>query len=427
MNKVEEKFMEKGTRGRRRVVVTGIGFISPLGNDIPTLIAGLKTGACAVSQIKGYDTTGREVTLACEVENFNGGDHFDKKILRRLDRVNQFGIVAARKALEDSGLTQEEIQEAAAGVYVSSGIGGLATIEKEHERGLKNGFDRISPYFIPMAITNLTAANIALELEAHGGCQCPVTACAGSTNAIGEAYRAIKDGYEEIVFAGGSESCITTLGIGGFTSMKALSTAKDPSRGSIPFDLEREGFVMGEGSGILVLEERSRALKRGAKIYGEVGGYGSTCDAYHITSPSPEGEFAAKAMSKAIEEAGISPKDVDYINAHGTSTPLNDKYETLAIKRVFGHNYKDVAVSSSKSQMGHLLGASGALESIVTLLAMGEGFMPTTVNYQVPDKECDLNLITNEIIEKPMKIALKNSLGFGGHNGTLLYKKWEGQ
>lgn len=410
----------------RRVVVTGYGLITPVGESREELLNNIRSGYCAVAPITRYDASDREVTLACELKNYSEEAHFDRKTAKRLDLVNQYGIIAARRAYEHAGFQKDELASSRAGTYVSSGIGGLESLAREHSRGLERGFDKISPYFIPMVISNLTAALIAMELNLHGACQCPVTACAGGTNAIGEAFRAIRHGYEDVVFAGGSEASITELGIGGFTSMKALSTAKDPKRASIPFDAERSGFVMGEGSAVLVLEELEHAKARGAKIYGEVLGYGMTCDAYHITSPSPDGSYAAKAMEEAIRESGLRAEDIGYFNAHGTSTPLNDKYETLAIQRVFGEKFKEVSVSSTKSQSGHLLGASGALESIVTLLALEEGILPPIVNFEKRDPECDLNLVTEIGQERSLRYAMKNSLGFGGHNTALVFGKWEG-
>lgn len=409
----------------RRVVVTGYGFISPLGHTEEELLENVKSGYCAVDKITRFDTAGREVSLACEVKHYNEETYFDRKAARRLDRVNQYGIIAARRAYEHAGFVKGELEDVKAGVYVSSGIGGIETIEREHSRGLERGFDKISPYFIPMAITNLTPALIAMELGLHGACLCPVTACAGSTNAIGEAFRAIKHGYEDVVLAGGSEASISHLGMGGFTSMKALTTCPDPARATIPFDKERSGFVMGEGAAILVLEELEHAKQRGAKVYAEVVGYGMTCDAHHITSPSPDGKYAARALRQAIDEAGIAPEEVNYISAHGTSTPLNDKYETIAIKEVFGEKYMDVLVSSSKSQMGHLLSASGSMESIIVFLGMNHGFAPATINYKEVDPECDLNLVTNACQDAEIKYAIKNSLGFGGHNAAVLYKKYQ--
>ncbi|MBL7575304.1 3-oxoacyl-[acyl-carrier-protein] synthase II [Peptoniphilus asaccharolyticus DSM 20463] len=406
----------------RRVVVTGIGIVCPIGNDRDSVVENIKNKICSIDKITHYDTIEREVKLASELKDFNVDEHFDKREQKRLDRVNQLGIVAARRALKDSNLTIEEVEKMNVGVYVASGIGGLGTIEKEHERGMKRGFDKVSPYFIPMAISNLTASNIAMDIHAHGSCQCHVTACASSTNAIGEAFRDIKHGYEDIIFAGGSEASITELGIGGFTSMKALCTSEDPTRASIPFDKDRSGFVMGEGAAILVLEELEHAKSRNANILAEIVGYSTNCDAYHITSPSPNGEYAAKAMAAAIKEAGIKESEVDYINAHGTSTELNDKYETAAIKKVFGAD-TDVLVSSTKSQIGHLLGASGAVETSISIFSMNENILPPLVNYKNLDEDCDLNFVT-DVKEYKANYILKNSLGFGGHNATLIVKRY---
>ncbi len=405
----------------KRVVITGLGGVIPIGSSKEEILKNIFDGKCAIDEITHYDTAEMQVKLAAEVKNFKEEDYFDKKSLRRLDRVNILGIVAARKAFEDSGLTKEEINNVRTGIYVSSGIGGLTTIQKEAKRGEEKGYDKLSPYFIPMAISNLTAANISMDLGVHGFCNCPVTACAGATNAIGEAYRAIKHGYSDIIFAGGSESSITELGIGGFTSMKALSFSQDKNRASIPFDKERTGFVMGEGSALLVLEEYERAKSRGAHIYGEIIGYGANCDAYHITAPYPGGKYAKLAMTTAMEEGGLKPQDVDYINAHGTSTVANDANEAEYINEVF-KGIKEVPVSSCKSQIGHLLGASGSAEIMMTLIALENKTLPLLINYKKFDPECDLNFVT-EIKEHETKCFLKNSLGFGGHNVTLAIRR----
>lgn len=408
----------------KRVVVTGIGTISPLGNSREEVVNGMKNSECGIGEITLYDTSDRLVKLAAEAKDYDPDKYFDKRDQRRLDRVDQFGIIAARRALEDAGLDREYLSKERVGVYCASGIGGIQTIENEHTRGMNRSFDRVSPYFIPMAIVNLTAGNIAIDIKAHGSCQGLVTACASSTNAIGEAYRHIKDGYADMMFAGGSEAAITELSIGGFTSMKALCTSTDPNRASIPFDKERSGFVMGEGASILVLEELEHALNRNAKIFAEIAGYSDTCDAGHITAPCESGEYVALAMTQAVESAGISMSDIDYINAHGTSTQLNDKYETTAIKRAFKENYKDVLVSSSKSQIGHLLGASGSTEIAMSIYAMNEGFVPPTINYRVPDENCDLNLVVNKPAYEKIDYMIKNSIGFGGHNASVVIKRW---
>lgn len=409
----------------RRVVVTGLGGVSPIGNSLDRILESVKISYSGIGRIESFDTESFEVKLAGEVKGLDFKEYLDKKSIRRMDRVSLFGLVAGVKSLEDSGLDLEKIDRNRVGVYVSSGIGGLSTIEKEKERGMKNGYEKISPFFIPMSIVNLTASHIASHLELHGSCLCPVTACAGSNSAIGEAYRNIKHGYSDVILAGGAEASVTPLGIGGFSSMRALSTSKDKDRASIPFDKERDGFVMGEGAGILVLEDLDHARNRGAKIYGEIVGYGSTCDAGHITQPNSEGAYAAKAMEAAIEEAGVGKEEVDYINAHGTSTPLNDKYETVAIKRVFENRYKDILVSSTKSMTGHMLGASGSMEAIVTLLSMEGNIVPPNINYKVKDQQCDLNIVANKYKSEKINYALSNSLGFGGHNVSLLFKRWE--
>ncbi len=410
---------------KKRVVITGIGTISPIGNNREEIVEAMKTSKCGISEITLYDTADRLVKLAGEIKDYDSDAYFSKKELRHLDRVNQFGIIAAERALCDAGLDKDYLSKERVGVYCASGIGGIGTIESEHSRGLQRNFDRVSPYFIPMAIVNLTAGHIAMRINAHGSCQGLVTACASATNALGEAYRHIKDGYADMMFAGGSEAAITELSIGGFTSMKALTTVTDPKRASIPFDKERSGFVMGEGASILVLEELEHALSRGAKIVAEIAGYADTCDACHITAPCETGEYVALAMEQSIKDAGISPQDIDYINAHGTSTPLNDKIETVAIKRVFKEAYRDVLVSSSKSQIGHLLGASGATEAAMSVFAMNEGIVPPTINYAIPDEECDLNLVVNKPAKADIKYFLKNSIGFGGHNASIVIKRWE--
>ena len=408
-----------------RVVITGMGAVSPIGNDIDEILKNVKSGYCGIDFITNFDTSDFKVKLAAEVKNLDILDYVDRRDRRRMDQVSIFALIAAIKAFEDSGIDPDKSDRDSMGVYVSTGIGGLKTIEDQHKRGMKSGFEKLSPFFIPMAISNLTASNISARLGLHGSCIAPVTACAGSNTAIGEAYRNIKHGYSKLILAGGSESSITPLGIGGFSSMKALSESEDKNRASIPFDKERDGFVMAEGSAILVLEELEHALARGAHIYGEVLGYGSTCDAEHITQPNEEGIFAAKAMEEAIREAGIEKSQIDYINAHGTSTPLNDKFETLAVKRVFGEDAQDIYMSSTKSMTGHMLAASGSMEAMITLLAMGDGIIPATINHRIEDPECDLNVVKNDYIEEDITYAISNSLGFGGHNVSLVLKKWE--
>lgn len=410
---------------RRRVVVTGLGAINAIGHNVEETWKSIKEGVCGIDEITNYDKELTKVKIAGEVKNFNAADYLDKKAVRKMDRFTQFGVIAAKEAFKDAGLKIEEIDADRFGVVVSSGIGGLATIEKDHTKGLEKGYDRVSPFFVPMSITNLAAGNIAIELGAKGLCTCPVTACAGGTNAIGDAFRNIRDGYQEIMVAGGAEASITPLGIGGFSSMKALCDNNDPKRASIPFDEERCGFVMGEGAGIVVLEELEHAKARGAHIYAEVVGYGTNGDAYHITAPAPGGVQARKCMELAIKDAGIDPKDVNYINAHGTSTGLNDQNETLAIKELFGDHAKNIAVNSTKSMTGHLLGAAGAIETIVMAMAIETGKVHPTINCDNPDEGLDLDYVREGARDLEVKCALSNSFGFGGHNGTLCIRRYE--
>ena len=410
----------------RRVVITGLGAVTPIGNDIKTMWQSVKSGKCGIAEIIHFDTTDKKISLAGEVKDFNPEDFLDKKEARRMDRVTQFALVAAKEAMADSGIELENVDRNRFGVVFSSGIGGIDTIEKETIKGHEKGnFEKISPFFIPMIIANMSAGQIAIAFGLHGMCTSPVTACASSTNAIGDAFRHIRDGYAELMLCGGSEATITELGIGGFASMNALSKSKEPDRASIPFDKERNGFVMGEGSGVLILEELSHALKRGAKIYAEVVGYGATCDASHITAPVEDGSIAAACFKSALADAKLSASDVDYINAHGTSTPLNDKCETRAIRLAFGADADKLMVSSTKSMTGHMLGAAGAVEGIITVLGLKEGFVPATINYREKDEECDLDIVPNEGRNREIKVAMSNSLGFGGHNATVVFKKYE--
>ncbi|MFI3168710.1 MAG: beta-ketoacyl-ACP synthase II [Faecalibacterium sp.] len=411
---------------RRRVVITGLGTLNPTGNNVSTSWENIKKGVCGVAPITAYDTTGLKVTLAGEVKDFDPAAYMDKREAKKMARFSQFALAAAVQAVEDSGLHCAEEDPTQMGVILSSGIGGLPVIEAEHSRGLAKGFDKVSPFFIPMAIGNMAAAHVAIRYGLQGLCTCPVTACAGGTNAIGDAFHRIRDGYESVMVAGGAESCISPLAMGGFTSMHALCTAEDPTRASIPFDAARAGFVMGEGSGVMVLENLAHAEARGAKIYAEVVGYGANCDAHHITAPAPNGEGGARAMQMAIQDARVSVAVVDYINAHGTSTPMNDACETAAIKTVFGEGAKDVSISSTKSMTGHLLGAAGGVEAIFTALALHDDFVPATIHYQTPDPACDLDYTPNRGKARALRYALSNSLGFGGHNACILLKKWDG-
>lgn len=410
---------------KRRVVVTGIGTINPIGHNVEETWKSIEEGKCGIAPISLFDTKGMKVTLAGEVKDFDVTKYIDKKEAKKMDRFIQMGMIASHEAMLDSGLDINNIDSHRFGVIVSSGIGGLGSIEKNYQTGEKKGFDRVSPFFIPMTISNLAAGHIAIAYHAQGLCTCPVTACAGGTNAIGDAFRNIRDGYQDVMIAGGCEASVTPLGIGGFTSMKALSDATDPDRASIPFDKERNGFVMGEGAGILILEELEHALKRGAHIYGEMTGYGVSCDAHHITAPLPNGEGGAYAMQNALDDAGISYDVIDYINAHGTSTHLNDLCETEAIKSVFkDHAYK-LAVSSTKGHTGHCLGAAGGIEAVLSVLALKHDFIPPTLNYQVEDEECDLNVVPNIGVKKDLHYVMSNSLGFGGHNASIIFKEYD--
>ncbi len=407
----------------RRVVVTGLGAVTPVGNNVQDTWESIQTGKCGVAPITHFDTEGRKVKLAAEVKDFSPEEHFERSRIRKMDPFVMYAMVAAQEAMEDSGLDTEKEDLLRCGVLVSSGIGGLGTIKNECERGLEKGFDRVSPHFVPMSITNMAAGQIAIQFGFHGMCSTVVTACAGGTNAIGDAFRQIRDGYQDVMLCGGAEACINTFGVGGFAAMNALCTSTDPNRASIPFDKERSGFVMGEGAGILVLEEYEHAVARGAKIYCEVVGYGASCDAYHITAPLEDGAMAAVCMNNALKDAGIAPEQIDYINAHGTSTHLNDKGETAAIKRAFGEHAYRLTVSSTKSMTGHLLGASGAVEGIILALSVKEDFVPATINYKVPDEECDLDIVPCEGRHIRVNYAMSNSLGFGGHNASIVFGK----
>jgi len=409
---------------KRRVVITGLGTVNPTGNTVAESWDSIKSGKCGIGAITHFDTENFTVKLAGEVKNFDPSALIDRREQKHLSRFTQFAIVAAEEAITQSGIKEsKEYDPSRIGVIISSGIGALDTIESEHTKAEKHGFERVSPFFIPMTISNMAAANVAIRNGFKGMCTCPVTACAGGSNAIGDAFHRVRDGYEDVMVAGGTEACISPLGIGGFSSMRALNHSEDPSRASIPFDSERSGFVMGEGAGILVMEEYEHAVRRGAKIIAEIVGYGANCDAFHITSPNPEGEGGADCMRLAIKDAGIDPENISYINAHGTSTHLNDSCETKAIKAVFGENAYNIPVSSTKSMTGHLLGAAGGVEAVFCVKAIEEGFIPATINYRSPDPECDLDIVPNEGRNADLKYALSNSLGFGGHNACLIFAK----
>ncbi len=408
----------------RRVVITGMGAVTPIGNNINEYWEGLKNGKCGIDLIKAFDATECKAKVAGELKDFDPTAVVDKKEVKRMDKYSVYAMVAADEAVKSSGIDLDKIDHTRFGVMIGSGIGGLCTIEEQAIKMHDKGVGRIGPMFIPMAIGNMAAGNVAIRYNAQGTCIDVVTACATSTNCIGEAYRNIKHGYSDYILAGGAEASVCELGIGGFAALKALSTSEDPKRASTPFDKERGGFVMGEGSGVLFMESLESAEARGAKILAEVVGYGSTCDAHHITAPTVEGP--ARAMVMAMEEGNVDKKDVDYINAHGTSTAVNDANETAAIKLAFGEEIaKGINISSTKSMTGHLLGATGAVEAIACILAMENSFIPPTIGYQVPDEECDLNYTVNTGIEREVKYALSNTLGFGGHNAVICFKKWE--
>ena len=410
---------------RRRVVITGLGAVTPVGLTASESWQAVKDGMCGIAPITQFDPTGMKVHLAAEVKGFEPANCMTKPEAKHMGRFTQFAVACAKEALADAAFDPAQADLDRCGVIISSGIGGLSITESEHDRGKEKGWDRVSPFYIPMGICNMAAGQVAILSGFRGMCSCPVTACAGGTNAVGDAFHYIRDGYADAMLCGGTEASVTPLAIGGFTSMKALTQAEDPVRASIPFDAERSGFVLGEGAGMLLLEELDHALARGARIYAEVVGYGATCDAYHMTAPRPDGSGGAKAMALALADGGAVPEDVDYINAHGTSTHLNDAGETAAVKTVFGSHAYKLAMSSTKSMTGHMLGAAGAVEAIFTALSLHDGFLPATIHYQTPDPECDLDVVPNEGRSVEIRYAMSNSLGFGGHNGSLLMKKWE--
>ncbi len=403
-----------------RVVITGLGVVASLGQEVDVFTQAIKEGQLGITPIEGFDTSNFKVKLAAEIKNFQT-DVVEKKALRRLDRHQQYALHAAIKAYQDAGLNKDQEDPYRVGVLMATGIGGLQTIQNEVTKMVEKGPEWISPFFIPMSIANLASGHVSIALNAKGISAAIVTACAASANAIGEAFRYLREGRLDVVVAGGTEASINEIGIAGFQAMQALSTQTDPTRASIPFDQDRSGFVMGEGSGALIMETLSHAKARGAKIYAEVVGYGATCDAYHITAPSPDGEGAIKAIEQALDDASIDASQVDYINVHGTSTKLNDSTESVAVNQIFG---KDVKVSSTKSMTGHLLGAAGAIEALICVKGLHEGFMPPNINLQNQDVDCDVNII-KETLYTNYQYAMSNSLGFGGHNVSLIFKKWE--
>ena len=409
----------------RRVVITGVGLITALGTGTEKTWKSLLDGDCGINTIESFDTSDQSVHIAGEVRDFNPEDYIQKKELKKLGRFSQFAIAASKMALDDAKLDINESNATRVGVIIGSGIGALEVIETEIGKMIEKGPKRISPFYIPAVITNMASGNVSIYTGAKGPNKAIVTACASGTHSIGDAFQTILLGKADAIIAGGSEASITRSGIGGFASIKALSNNPDPKKASRPFSADRDGFVMGEGAGILIVEELEHALKRGAKIYAEIVGYGETGDAYHMTAPEESGNGAARAMQMAMEQGNINPNEVDYINAHGTSTPLNDKIETRAIKTVFGDHAKELAVSSTKGAVGHLLGGAGGVEAGFLALAIHEGVMPPTVNYDNPDPDCDLYYVPNKSEKKEIRYGLSNTLGFGGHNAVVAFKKYE--
>lgn len=411
----------------KRVVITGLGVISPVGNDIPTFWRNLTEGNCGIAPITAFDTTEYKVKLAAEVKSFDAATYMDKQEARKQDRFSQYAVAAATQAVTDSGLVSgENIDSFRFGVYIGTGTGGMQTFMVEAEKLQEKGPSRVSPFFIPMMIGNMATGNVARKFHAQGPSLPIVTACATSTNAIGEAYRSIKHGYADAIIAGGAEATVIEMAVAGFTNCMALTQSTDPFAASIPFDKRRNGFVIGEGAGILVLEEYEHAVARGAKIYAEVCGYGNTNDAYHMTAPDPDAAGSARAIQMALEEAQYHEDDTVYINAHGTSTPLNDKTETKAIKLAFGEAAYQMHISSTKSMTGHMLGAAGGVEAIASVLALKDGIVPPTIGYAEPDPDCDLDYTPNHAVKAALTLGVSISLGFGGHNGCLAFRKLNG-
>ena len=407
----------------RRVVITGLGAVTPVGNDVKTMWDNIVAGNSGIDFITRVDKDDFPVHVAAEVKDFDPTMYMEKRDARRMDLFTQYAVAGAKMAVEDAKLTIDDQIADRVGVWIGSGIGGMQTYEEQHQKFLEKGYRRVSPFFVPMLIPDMAAGQVSIQLGAKGINSCTVTACASGANSIGDAFKAIQRGDVDYMITGGTEAPLTNLSFAGFSSMKALSFNDDPKTASRPFDKNRDGFVMGEGSGILILETLESAQKRGAHIYAEIIGYGSTGDAYHITSPAEGGEGAARAMKQAIEDAGLSPDEVDYINAHGTSTDMNDKYETAAIKTVFGDHAAKLAISSTKSMTGHLLGACGGIESIISVKAIEDSIIPATMNYETPDEECDLDYVPNQSREQDVNVVMSNSFGFGGHNVALIFKK----
>ncbi|HYK74420.1 MAG TPA: beta-ketoacyl-ACP synthase II [Pseudoneobacillus sp.] len=410
---------------KRRVVITGVGAVTPLGINVETTWENIKNGVSGVGPLTRVNADEYPAKVAAEIRDFNIEEFIDKKEARKMDRFTQYAVAASLMAVKDADLIINDENAPRVGVWIGSGIGGMETFENQFETFLNRGYRRVSPFFVPMIIPDMATGQVSITLGARGFNSCTVTACATGTNSIGDAFKVIQRGDADVMVTGGAEAPITRMSVAGFCANTALSTNQDPSTASRPFDKNRDGFVMGEGAGIVVLEELEHALARGAKIYAEIVGYGATGDAYHITAPAPEGEGGARAMKMALDDAGLKPEDIEYINAHGTSTEYNDKYETFAIKTVFGEHAYKLAVSSTKSMTGHLLGAAGGVEAIFTALALKENILPPTINLETPDPECDLDYIPNEARHKEIKAAISNSLGFGGHNATIALRKYE--
>ncbi|MBU6081807.1 MULTISPECIES: beta-ketoacyl-ACP synthase II [Allobacillus] len=409
---------------KNRVVVTGLGVVSPVGNDVSTMWDHLISGHVGIGELTRVNADDFPTKIAAEVKDFDPKKYMEKKDARKMDLFTQFAVAAAKMALDDAELTIDDSNAERTGVWIGSGIGGMSTYESQYEKFLEKGHRRVSPFFIPMMIPDMAAGQVSIQFGAKGINSCTVTACASGTNSIGDAFKVIQRGDADAMITGGTEAPMTNMSFAGFTQAGALSKSEDPKTASRPFDKNRDGFVMGEGAGILILESLEHAQERGAKIYAEICGYGSTGDAYHVTAPAPEGEGAARAMQQAVDDADVAVDSVDYINAHGTSTEYNDQYETNAVKTVFGEHAYQLAMSSTKSMTGHLLGAAGGLEAIVSVLSIKHNIMPPTVNYETPDEKCDLDYVPNEAREKEVNVAMSNSLGFGGHNASLVFKKY---
>ncbi|MBS4172039.1 beta-ketoacyl-ACP synthase II [Bacillus sp. FJAT-49736] len=409
----------------RRVVVTGLGAVTPVGNDVETAWANILAGKSGVGPLTRVNPDDYPAKVAAEVKDFDIEKYIEKKEARKMDRFTHYALAASMMAVKDADLTINDDNASRVGVWIGSGIGGMETFEQQFENFQKRGYRRVSPFFVPMMIPDMAAGQVSIFLGAKGINTCTVTACATGTNSIGDAFKVIERGDADVMITGGAEAPITRMAVAGFCANTALSNNPDPKTASRPFDLNRDGFVIGEGAGIIILEELEHALARGAKIYAEIVGYGATGDAHHITAPAPGGEGGVRAMKMAIQDAEIKPEEIDYINAHGTSTDYNDKFETMAVKTVFGDHAYKLAISSTKSMTGHLLGAAGGVEAIFSILAIKDGILPPTINIETPDPECDLDYVPDEARKQDVSYAMSNSLGFGGHNATIIFKKYE--